>query len=59
LGVGISVDLYFGPTAPVGKENNGVETLPGKGWTGIFRLYGPLEPFFDQTWKLNDVELVK
>lgn len=54
-----SVDLYFGPKAPSGKENNWVETLPGKGWSGIFRLYGPLEPFFDQSWKLNDIERVQ
>lgn len=54
-----SVDVYFGPEAPKGKENNWIETIPGKGWTVIFCLYGPLQPFFDQTWKLNDVELVK
>lgn len=51
-----SVDLYFGPQAPDGWERNWIETVPGKGWTGIFRLYGPLESFFDQTWKLNDIE---
>ncbi len=22
----------------------------------IFRLYGPLQPWFDKTWKLNDIE---
>ena len=44
---------------PVEKEKNWIETIPGKGWTRIFRLYGPLEPFFYQSWKLNDVELVK
>ena len=54
-----SIDLYFGPKAPAGKEKNWIETIPGKGWTGIFRLYGPLEPFFEQTWRLNDIELVK
>jgi len=54
-----SVDLYFGPQAPAGKEKNWIETIPGRGWTAISRLYGPLEPFFDQSWKLNDVELVK
>jgi len=53
-----SVDIYFGPKAPAGKENNWIETIPGKGWTAIFRLYGPLQPFFDQTWKLNDIERV-
>ncbi|PYG28103.1 DUF1214 domain-containing protein [Pelagimonas varians] len=54
-----TIDLYFGPEAPEGKENNWVETDPAKGWTAIMRLYGPLEPFFDKTWKANDFELVE
>ncbi len=49
-----SVDLYFGPEPPEGKENNWVQTVPGKGWFVLFRLYGPLEPWFDKSWKLND-----
>ncbi|MDG2271037.1 MAG: DUF1214 domain-containing protein, partial [Halioglobus sp.] len=53
-----SVDLYFGPTAPEGKEANWVQTVPGKGWWGILRLYGPLEPWFDQTWRPGDFELI-
>jgi hypothetical protein len=51
-----SYDLYFGPTAPEGKEPNWVETTPGKSWFQLFRLYGPLQPWFDQTWKLNEFE---
>ena len=54
-----SVDLYFGPKAPAGYQNNWVETVPGKGWFVVLRLYGPLEPWFDKTWKPNDFELVK
>ena len=54
-----SVDLYFGPTAPAGKEKNWVQTVPGKGWFTLFRLYGPLEPWFDKTWKPGEIELVK
>lgn len=53
-----SVDVYFGPTAPAGNENNWIQTLPGKGWNMLFRLYGPLEPWFDKTWKLNEIELL-
>ena len=30
-----SVDVYFGPKAPTGKENNWVRTIPGKGWNPI------------------------
>jgi hypothetical protein len=53
-----SYDLYFGPTAPEGKESNWVETIPGKSWFQLFRIYGPLEPWFDHTWKLNEFEPV-
>jgi hypothetical protein len=51
-----SVDLYFGPSAPAGKENNWVKTVPGRGWWVWFRFYGPTEPFFDKTWQLPDFE---
>jgi hypothetical protein len=53
-----SYDLYFGPRAPEGKETNWVETIPGKSWFQLFRLYGPLEPWFDQTWRLNEFERI-
>ena len=54
-----SVDVYFGPTAPAGHEANWVQTVPGKGWNLILRLYGPLEPFFDKTWRPGEIELAK
>ena len=54
-----SVDVYFGPQAPAGKESNWVETAPGKGWNLILRLYGPLEPFFNKTWRPGEIELAK
>lgn len=54
-----SVDIYFGPKAPAGEENNWVQTLPKKGWFMILRLYGPLEPWFDKSWRPNDLELLK
>jgi hypothetical protein len=54
-----SVDVHFGPKAPAGREHNWVQTIPGKGWNMLFRLYGPLEPWFDKTWRLNEIELVK
>jgi hypothetical protein len=54
-----SVDVYFGPTAPAGHEANWVQTVPGKGWNVILRLYGPLDPFFDKTWRPSEIELVK
>jgi hypothetical protein len=52
-----SVDVYFGPKAPAGMENNWVQTIPGKGWFMILRLYGPLEPWFNQTWRPGEIEL--
>ncbi len=54
-----SVDIYFGPTAPEGHENNWLQTIPGKGWNTIMRLYGPLEPWFDKTWRPGEIELVE
>ena len=54
-----SVELFFGPTAPQGKEKSWIQTVPGKGWFAILRLYGPLEPWFDKTWKPGEFELVK
>jgi hypothetical protein len=54
-----SYDIYFAPEAPEGKESNWVQTVPGKGWNTIFRLYGPLESWFDQTWRPGEIELVK
>lgn len=54
-----SVDVYFGPKAPVGKEKNWIQTIPGQGWNTILRLYGPLEPWFDKTWRPGEIELVE
>jgi hypothetical protein len=51
-----SVDIYFGPKAPPGKEKNWVQTIPGKGWNVILRLYGPLEPWFNKTWRPGEIE---
>jgi hypothetical protein len=49
-----SIDLFFGPEAPSGKEKNWVKTIPGEGWEILLRLYGPLEPYFDGSWKPDD-----
>jgi len=54
-----SVDVYFGPKAPAGWENNWVQTVPGKGWNVLLRLYGPLEPWFEKKWKPGEFELAK
>ncbi len=54
-----SVDLYFGPKPPKGKERNWVQTTPGKGWFVLLRLYGPLEPWFDKTWRPGEFEVIE
>ena len=53
-----SVDVYFGPEAPSGKEANWVQTIPGKGWFVMLRLYGPLEPWFDKSWRPGEIERI-
>ena len=49
--------VFFGPEAPAGQENNWVQTMPGKGYHVLLRLYSPLEAWFDRTWKPGDFEL--
>jgi len=53
-----SIDVYFGPKAPQGKEANWVQTNPNKAWFAYFRFYGPTEAFFDKSWALPDVEKI-
>jgi hypothetical protein len=53
-----SVDVYFGPEPPPGKEANWMQTIPGKGWFVMLRLYGPLEAWFDKTWRPGEIEMV-
>jgi hypothetical protein len=54
-----SVDLYFGPEAPAGKESNWIKTNEGENWFAYFRLYAPTEKYFDRSWPINDLETVK
>ena len=41
--------------APAGGEANWVQTIPGRHWFSYFRFYGPLEAYFDRSWKLGDI----
>ncbi len=54
-----SFDIYFGPKAPEGQENNWIQSVPGKGWNMLIRLYGPLQPWFDKTWRPSDPVLIE
>jgi hypothetical protein len=51
-----SVNLYFGPKAPPGKESNWVPTSADGKFEVLFRLCGPEKALFDKAWKLPDVE---
>ncbi len=54
-----SYTMWFGPEAPAGCEGNWIQTMPGKSYNVVVRLYGPLQPWFDKTWKPGDLEMVK
>ncbi|WP_236695332.1 DUF1254 domain-containing protein [Mycolicibacterium chubuense] len=54
-----SVDVYFGPQPPEGKEPNWIPTDPNSHFEVLFRFYGPTQPLFDKTWQLPDIEPVE
>jgi len=54
-----SYTIWFAPKPPEGREGNWIQTIPGKSWSTVLRLYGPLEPWFDGSWKPEDVVLVE
>jgi hypothetical protein len=55
-----STTVYFGPKQPEGvKRGNWIQTMPGKGYFVILRLYSPLEPFFTKEWRPSEIELVR
>jgi hypothetical protein len=54
-----SVDVWLGPKSPAGKETNWIQTVPGKAWFIMLRMYSPLEAWFDKTWRIGEVELLK
>jgi hypothetical protein len=53
-----SIDVYFGPKSPAGKESNWVPTDPTRKFELMARFYGPNKEFFDRVWRLPDVEKV-
>ncbi|BHH82404.1 DUF1254 domain-containing protein [Desulforhopalus sp. 52FAK] len=54
-----SVDLYFGPEAPKGKENNWIQSNKGESFFVYLRLYGPEQAYFDQTYPMNKIQKIK
>ncbi|WP_043824860.1 DUF1214 domain-containing protein [Rhodococcus opacus] len=53
-----TIDLWFGPSAPAGKEANWIRTVPAKSWFPMLRLYGPLQPWFDKQWQPGELHEV-
>jgi hypothetical protein len=51
-----TITVYFSPELPAGvQKSNWIQTVAGKGWFVILRLYSPLEPFFTKTWRLSEI----
>ena len=53
-----SVDIFFGPEPPQGKEANWVPTDPARDFEVMFRLYAPTQALFNKSWTLADIERV-
>jgi hypothetical protein len=53
-----SVDLFFAPKAPAGRDSNWVPTIASGQFEVMFRLYGPEKSFFEKKWVLPDIEEV-
>ena len=54
-----SIDVYFGPAAPPGKESNWIPTDPKRGFEVMFQAYGPTKALFEKQWRLPDIELLR
>jgi len=54
-----SVDVYFSPKSPAGKQSNWIYTEPGKHWVAVFRFYGPERAVQDKSWTMGDIESAK
>lgn len=55
-----STTIWFAPKQPDGvKRGNWIQTMPGKGWFTILRLYSPLPSFFDKSWRPSEIALVR
>lgn len=54
-----SFDVYFAPRAPTSKESNWLQTIPGKSWIAVLRMYGPEEAWIQKTWRPSEIELVE
>jgi hypothetical protein len=53
-----SCDVYIGPKKPEGKAN-WIQSIPGKGWNLLWRIYGPEQEWYDKKWRPSEIEEVK
>ena len=52
-----STTITFGPERPSDSpEGNWIQTTEGKGWFVALRLYSPLAPFFEKSWRPSEIE---
>jgi hypothetical protein len=54
-----SYDVYFGPEPPKGPKTNWLQTIPGRSWHTLWRIYGPEEAWYDKSWRPSEIELVE
>ena len=40
-------------------EANWIKTVPGRSFFAAFRIYSPLEPWIEKTWRPGEIELVE
>jgi len=51
-----STTIVIAPERPADvAEGNWIQTDPAKGWFVILRLYSPLPPFFDKSWRIGEL----
>ena len=62
-----SITLYFAPRPPpqtregrtakrAGRDSNWIQTVPGKGWNVILRVYGALDSWHDRSWRPGEIQ---
>ena len=53
-----SINIFVGPEAPTGWEENWIKSIPGRGWFPYIRLYAPAAAWFDDSFTLPQIERV-
>jgi hypothetical protein len=54
-----STTIHVGPAQPAhAPDGNWIQTMPGRGFFVILRLYSPLQPFFDKSWRVGEFQPV-